>query len=179
MAENHIQVALELSRSGLEAGKRLRLRVVGESMLPLLREGDAVWVEQPRQELLQPGDLLVIELNGELIVHRLIAIKPAILLTKGDHVPSSDSWQEPERMIGSVVAIDMPGKRRTLEHRAWRWLGRFLAGVSLFEAQACNWLGKLEKPRPGGQPAWWVKLAQRLVLFCTRVPFELVKYAWR
>lgn len=179
MTDNHLPVALDLTISSLMEGRQLSLRVSGESMMPLLRDGDRVWVERQQAELLYPGDLVVIKVDHELITHRLVASRRGYWITKGDHAVHMDPMQEPGNILGCVLAVDMPGKRLDLNRKSWKIVNRWLAGISYMEARASQWLERQANLRPGTETPKWLKFAFRLIRLFTRLPVELVKYAWR
>lgn len=82
--------------------------VTSWSMEPTLHVGDLIVVsgrEQPKV-----GDVIVyMKPNGELIVHRLIAIKEAawgtVFITKGDANPYPDEPIETGRVKGKVIFV--------------------------------------------------------------------------
>jgi len=179
MTEHHLQVAIELSRAGLRAGEPMRLTVKGKSMLPLLRDGDGVWVEEVPQDSLRRGDLVVVELNQELIVHRLVSIDQTSWSTKGDHVIHLDPVQNPGQLVGRVVTVDLPDKRLDVNREPWRIINRWLGGISYLEAQVCGWFETRSSSSKEPEQTPWVKYGRWALFVFTRTPFELVKYAWR
>jgi len=82
--------------------------VTSWSMEPTLHVGDLIVVsgrEQPKV-----GDVIVyVKPNGELIVHRLIAVEETawrtVYITKGDANPYPDEPINPERVKGKVVFV--------------------------------------------------------------------------
>lgn len=82
--------------------------VTSWSMEPTLHVGDLIVVsgrEQPKV-----GDIIVyIKPNGELIVHRLIAVEETawrtVYITKGDANPYPDEPINPARVKGKVVFV--------------------------------------------------------------------------
>jgi hypothetical protein len=73
-------------------------------MAPLLRTGDTVRV-QPRNYTLQtpptPGSLVLLERDGELVVHRIVAVHGDRWLERGDrHGPRRSV--APEALLGVV-----------------------------------------------------------------------------
>ncbi len=80
------------------SGTRFPLAVVrGHSMLPLLREGDIVFLVHRGPQDIRVGDIVVYRsLRGHLIIHRVIAIikygNEYEYVTKGDNNPRDDSF---------------------------------------------------------------------------------------
>ncbi len=121
------------------------LKVRGESMRPLLREGDEVGVEwdpEPGKGV-REGDLVVFrDPGGEWIVHRVVAAPGGRVLTKGDasyrfeQVPDGEVW-------GRVVKLRSPrsGREGGLGRH---WLDAVIAGVSRRSAGGSGLVSKLE-----------------------------------
>ncbi len=82
------RVFIELARDHLARGRPLTLEAVGHSMWPLIQHGDRIVVQPPAP--LQLGDLVLIDLHDRLVLHRVIAITPTHITTKGDAVPHAD-----------------------------------------------------------------------------------------
>ncbi len=80
------------------SGTSTPLAVVrGTSMLPLLREGDIVFLIHKDPEEIKVGDVIVYRsLRGHLIIHRVIEIirvgGELEFVTKGDNNPRDDSF---------------------------------------------------------------------------------------
>ncbi len=75
-------IELLLLRSKVK--KPFELQVAGTSMLPVLRHGDTVTV--CRKDDYEVGDILVfIYKNGEVLVHRLLAVENGRFFCKGDN----------------------------------------------------------------------------------------------
>ncbi len=105
---------LELSDLLLKWGK-VRLRIASRSMVPTLRPGDEIVVEPVSVEALRTGDVILFELKGQLICHRLVEMPecPSALLTRGDAASSGGLWIGRDQVLGKVVNI----RRRTV------WVG--------------------------------------------------------
>jgi len=103
---------LELSDLLLKSGK-VRLRITSRSMVPTLRAGDEIAVEPVPFEALRTGDVILFELMGQLICHRLVEVSNGRLLTRGDAASSGGLWIGRDQVLGKVVNI----RRRTV------WVG--------------------------------------------------------
>jgi|UniRef100_A0A7V6A1F6 hypothetical protein len=135
----------------------------GVSMNPLFREGDVVEVI-PCQELeVRAGDVVAFsppEKPGK-VIHRVLAVTPEGLITKGDNLPCVDDWLiKPGDILGKVVAIHRQGRRLPVPRRppvalhllkASRWCDRLLsrlfrpayhrlAGSRLFRGRLGGWI---------------------------------------
>jgi hypothetical protein len=105
----------------------LRLRIVGTSMTPLLRDGDFVILQPLPVEFLRPGDLIAFRCDGDTVTHRLIAIQPDGLLTRGDNLPEPDPLVSPERVLGRAISLEKNGHQIRLSKPGWAFAHRILA----------------------------------------------------
>lgn len=91
-----------LGREHLAAGRRLIARVRGHSMWPLIRDGQTVEIEPPPGDL-RVGDVVLVARRG-LVLHRLVAMTPTGLVTKGDAVGWDDGETSREDLVGWLPA---------------------------------------------------------------------------
>ncbi len=89
----------------LASEKALRMRVVGECMVPLVRDGELVEIAPAR--FYWPGDVIAFrQMDGTLVLHRLMGYRPRWgrlqLITKGDNCPSWDAALAIDQVIGKV-----------------------------------------------------------------------------
>ena len=87
-------------------------RVDGHSMLPTLEGGDLVVIQNVPVDQIHVGDIVVYNslcsTGGESVVHRVINITSAGLITKGDNNPYSD--QSSGIASGPIVQQCLEGK---------------------------------------------------------------------
>ena len=81
-----------------------RIRVSGNSMVPFLEEGDEVEVVAAERKDFRPGDLIVFDRHGDLIVHRVIKAGKNSFLEMGDN-QRNGSWWEWQDHLGKVVSL--------------------------------------------------------------------------
>jgi hypothetical protein len=107
----------------------LRLQARGESMAPLLRDGEAVLVRPVPPELIGRGDVVLFVADGGYLMHRVIgsAAGGRLLMTKGDALPWADPPVEASALVGRVVARQAGGGWVALQPR---FLGRLAARFS-------------------------------------------------
>lgn len=89
----------------LASDGQLSIRISGDCMLPLIKDG--ALVEVSRRKIYWPGDILVKRcLNGQLISHRLIGYYPRKgkfnFVTRADNANNSDAAIENSQIIGRV-----------------------------------------------------------------------------
>jgi hypothetical protein len=89
-------------RSWLAGGEPLEFGVLSSSMEPTLFAGDVVQVRSP--DRLWPGDILLIDLHGRYVVHRLILLWPS-LRTAGDASSVLDPPLTRDRVVARVTAV--------------------------------------------------------------------------
>lgn len=66
------------------------LVVVSDSMAPLIRAGDVVLVDSPR-DTVETGTIIAFEADSEVMLHRVVAVEETGYVTKGDANPNPDS----------------------------------------------------------------------------------------
>jgi signal peptidase I len=88
---------------------RVRLRVVGFSMVPAIHPGDFVSVQPAGVTEVFPGDIVVFAREGRLVVHRVTTrtsegIEPCVV-TRGDRTTRNDDLICTSALIGRVTNI--------------------------------------------------------------------------
>jgi hypothetical protein len=124
-------VGCELAAEVLRSFGRLRLRVVGSSMLPTLWPGDLISVSDREVDRALPGDLVVFRLGDRLVTHRVVEVRktksevrspksviqirspesPLEFVTRGDALSANDPPVSSQDLLGRVVAVER-GVRR-------------------------------------------------------------------
>jgi hypothetical protein len=122
-------VALDLLGRSVRFGSATRLLVNGTSMLPLLRPGDAVWLEAIDPALLRPGDLIAIRQQDVLLTHRLIAVAPSRWQTKGDNNRLADPPVGAEAIQGRIVMLERGRRLIFLNGGGWPLAQRLLGRI--------------------------------------------------
>jgi signal peptidase I len=123
----YLKIVREVLHQDQMAGP-LRLPVVSDSMRPLLRAGDWIFVEAVTSPALGLGDIIVVQRGAELITHRLVAQDEQGWRTHGDNTRVLDPVVLIEEIVGRVSAIERGTHRIDLRARRWqttnRWIGR-------------------------------------------------------
>lgn len=117
-----------------QTGREHEVDVRGNSMWPLVRDGDKARIAHGLGKL-KRGDVVAYQRNGELVVHRLIRIvhgagEPRFLI-KGDNVSGYDPTVPASRVLGRVVALQRSGKWRRLDTLLMRAIGWTVATITL------------------------------------------------
>lgn len=110
-----------LSESLLKEGKKVKLRVRGVSMLPILRPQDCVTIE-PLPPALSLGEILLCKKNsGELFLHRLVQILDmagsARFVLRGDGISGRQDTVSQGELLGRAVWVERRGKQYPLSPR--------------------------------------------------------------
>jgi ATP-binding cassette, subfamily B, bacterial len=95
----------------------LSFRLKGNSMFPVLREGDVAIVRIVRPESLKKGDVVVVKTNKGLVGHRIIRIETDGKLkfyTRGDNSPNMDAPFGVEMLLGKINQIERSGKKKKI-----------------------------------------------------------------
>jgi signal peptidase I len=116
----------------------------GSSMLSAFRPGDYLAIEPAPLTAIRPGDVVVYrgrEEAGESkeIVHRVVAVTPGGLVTRGDNNPGVDA--EPvtqDSLLGRVTHRERKGRVRSVRG-GWRGLLRVRALRAWRAAQRLGW----------------------------------------
>ena len=91
----------------------------GYSMEPLLRQGDRIVVAPVPMSELSVGDMVLAEIDGRKVCHRLVGIKQQggglVLLLRGDASFSEPDAVSSQAYLGRVSAIIKPGHTLSLD----------------------------------------------------------------
>jgi signal peptidase I len=118
----------ELSAEILGAGKALRFRARGDSMSPLVRDGDVLLVRPVDMAAVRVGDLVLCSSEGgRVVVHRVIRREVNQeghwFTVQGDAVARPDGLIPGAQVYGRVVAIERGAARIELHRPVTRTLG--------------------------------------------------------
>ena len=91
----------------LHKSERMRFKVIGKSMRPLIQRGDWVLIQQ-FSDSIQPkiGDIVLIKKSETFLVHRIIQMSNKFLITQGDWSRTIDPPNQPDDILGKVVMIE-------------------------------------------------------------------------
>ena len=114
------------------------LRVSCGSMIPWVRPGDFIFIRRFDFAKISPGDVIIFQRNGLVVVHRAIRRTKAVpsektaslLITKGDASNETDAPVSAEEYLGRATRIHRGRHHIDLESLTQKLLGRFLARIS-------------------------------------------------
>lgn len=130
-----------LARAILAAGRPVRFRVSGSSMLPNLRDGDIILVGPPGRPY-ERGDVaaFITRPEGPLLVHRLLSVAGGVFRFKGDKAARFDPPVAAEGIIGLVLAVERRGRSVRFGSRGGKRLAAGLSRVGAYKALlAVHW----------------------------------------
>jgi hypothetical protein len=158
---------LEVIRLWLRERGCLFFPVAGRSMWPFLRPGDEVEVEfRPRFGV---GDVVVFELGGRFVVHRVVGRRAGVVADryrlKGDNLLRFDGgWIRADALLGRVRAVRRGARVlrcRFLLARPWSQL------VAFYSFLVGDWAGR---HGPSSPLARTLRVPQRLLALWYRPP---------
>ncbi len=120
----------------LPEDEQIRVRLVGNSMSPFIRNGELTEVGPPPRKP-RRGMVVVCTPDGKVfIMHRVIGCRVKggswQVRTKGDSTGHADGWWDSSAVLGQVVALHRGGRRVPLD-RGWLYrLGWLYSWVSPF-----------------------------------------------
>jgi len=104
----------------------------GSSMMPIFHPGQLLYV-RPTVNDICSGDVIVFEnpFGDNFIVHRVVSIKEACLITRGDNNPNNDNHMvRSEQLIGRVEMVEFQGRLIPVAGgRRGLWLARLGRGA--------------------------------------------------
>jgi signal peptidase I len=121
--------AIQLAAAHVRRGGTVHVRVVGISMLPLLRPGDEIIVAPLRPEGPQVGEVLMVVNRRGLLTHRVVARKATTVYTRGDNATGDDPPNALSDVVGRVVGRVRGGQRLGLATPVWARVGKLVARV--------------------------------------------------
>ena len=100
----------------LEQGRSLRFQARGQSMRPLIRDGDTLLVEPVGVDGVKVSEVVICSIRpGKLVVHRVIRKSPVVggsrYLIQGDQATHPDGWIHQAQVYGRVTAIERHGRK--------------------------------------------------------------------
>ncbi len=90
----------------LEEYGKVRFRVKGVSMQPMLRDGvDEVLLEKCPAESLRKGDIVLFRYHGGYVLHRIFRIREGVFYMKGDNTYGTVENCRGDEVLGKVTGI--------------------------------------------------------------------------
>jgi signal peptidase I len=122
-------LACDLAGEVVRTFGRVRLRVLGTSMVPSILPGDLISVQRADLSEISPGEIVLYLRDGRLFAHRVVALAGSHdgqrLITRGDRLSHNDPLVSSFELLGRVISIqcgDGRGHRQVrpaARARAW------------------------------------------------------------
>ena len=106
-------VKCHLAAETLRQSGKLRLQVMGWSMLPTIWPGDVLIIERAKTRSVSQGDIVLFGREQRFFVHRIVkkaTQEPSWLLTQGDAMEAPDPPVEDRDLLGKVSLIVRNGR---------------------------------------------------------------------
>ncbi|MEW6170007.1 MAG: nucleotidyltransferase family protein [Candidatus Omnitrophota bacterium] len=125
-------LAKELYIDSVQEGRKPFLKYKGQSMMPLLKEGDEVFFEKERK--ISFGDLVVYRHNSHFIVHRFILKrrigKKEFFILKADNFLEFDKPVAEDNIVGRVTKLKRDEKILSFDTSRGRFKNLFYFFIS-------------------------------------------------
>ncbi|HLI07099.1 MAG TPA: S26 family signal peptidase [Ktedonobacteraceae bacterium] len=129
--DNRLQSAIDsLFIEALRQGQTQWFRVSSGSMHPLLKVGDAIFIEPARK--IGIGEIAAFETEEGLVVHRIVDIQVKdgnVRLLQLPDVNLQASWISESAIVGRVIAIRRGRRQIDLSHPLARWFGKVTSHI--------------------------------------------------
>lgn len=96
----------KIIKSIVDSGKIYVITVFGNSMKPTYKEGDKVEITSAKE--LKVNDVILFEILGKLVLHRIVELNLPYIITKGDNHPYSDCYITEKVVIAKTVIETLP-----------------------------------------------------------------------
>jgi translation initiation factor 2 gamma subunit (eIF-2gamma) len=128
----HTSTIVSLYIEALRQKQPLWFRVASNSMLPLLRKDDSVYIEPAQAEDIRIGDIAAFETSSGLVIHRIVAIAQThetIRLLQMSDVEVLPTWVKQEAVVGRVITVRRQKYQLALRHPIAKWCGKVTAVI--------------------------------------------------
>jgi signal peptidase I len=98
----------EMASEVLRSSGKLRLGVMGWSMLPTVMPGDTLVIDRVEDNAVSEGDIVLFEREGRLCAHRVVSkniLASFGIVTRGDAMPHADPPVNKHEFLGRVSYV--------------------------------------------------------------------------
>lgn len=132
------EIAIQLRDTNAFAKGFQKFMHQGNSMNPILTNGDQILVKTVSLQDLRLGDIIVYKSKDQLIAHRFLyhnfgRNNIMEIVAKADNSSERDSLSSSDCLLGKVIEINRKGKPQNLENNFWRIVSYLIGAVSLLE----------------------------------------------
>lgn len=146
MPINRSEAFVDLSAELLSRGHRVRFRPNGNSMLPTIKDGEAVTVAPVEHSAIKRGDILLYLTRRGVTAHRVVKIskskkeaKEALgFILRGDAPGSSDESVRFDQVLGKVISVERDGRNIDLTSRRAKIMRATREGASKIKSRIAH-----------------------------------------
>jgi signal peptidase I len=143
MPINRSEAFVDLSAELLSRGHRVRFRPNGNSMLPTIKDGEAVTVAPVKHSAIKRGDILLYLTRRGVTAHRVVKInkskKEALgFILRGDAPGSSDESVRFDQVLGKVISVERDGRNIDLTSRRAKIMRATREGASKIKSRIAH-----------------------------------------
>ena len=123
-------VIASLFIQAVRQGQTLWFHVASNSMFPLLRRNDSVYIQPATIHDIRVGDIAAFESANNLIIHRIVHIQQTaatIQLLQMSDVELLPSWVKEPAIVGKVILIRREKRQTNLLSPIAQWGGKVTA----------------------------------------------------
>jgi len=132
---------LEQARQLLSKSVPIEIKMSGNTMSPVIEDGDLITVEPIQESLLRAGDIILYNsLRDTAVIHRVIRVEKGdsadrSVITRGDAASQNDLAVPFHRVLGRVNRIERAGEQIAVA----RSKSKFLATIKSWLASLKFW----------------------------------------
>lgn len=93
----------------LTHGHGVRFPAAGDSMYPLIRDGDVLHVTPVDVASVRRGEVVLVTAPRGLTAHRVVRVDGDTVHTRGDHAAGDDHPAGPANVVGRVAFVERAG----------------------------------------------------------------------
>ena len=105
LKDSRTALIVEVLRRDSFSRQVVRMRVTGESMLPILWPGDEVGIVSCSLQEVGRGEIVLAERHGNFYLHRLIRSSEDGFVLRGDSMPAEDTQFPREALLGKLITV--------------------------------------------------------------------------
>src|SRR5439155_21245391 len=124
----------------IRQGQPLWFRVASNSMFPLIRVDDTVYIQPTSANEIHVGEIAAFETSAGLMIHRIVnsqQTEGTVRLLQMSDVEFLPSWLKEQAVVGKVVYIRWQGRQVNLQQPIAKWCGRVTARIR-YRLYLCN-----------------------------------------
>ena len=128
--DDYLEIVLDIWTEG---GEKHTCMISGNSMSPLIRQGDYVVVDYGNKDI-RIGDVVIFKTPDKILAHRLIHKtnndEGEVFFLKGDHCKTLDQPITTEKILGKVIEASGSNGHIYFNSFSWRLLNYFFSFIS-------------------------------------------------